>query len=62
MTNLETLQWTELSLPSQQREVLANCFLGTLSMVVSKEIWNAALKNAVNTAKNLRPESEKGEL
>lgn len=56
MTNLEMLSWAELSLQPHQREILANCFIGCLSSVVSEDIWQAALKNAVITAQNIRPE------
>ena len=58
MDNLQAYNYAELSLPPKQREVLANCFLGCLSMVVPEDIWNAALRNAVNTAIALRPEPE----
>ncbi len=58
LSNLVAYNRAEASLPPRQREVLANSFIGTLAMVVPENIWTAALRNAVNTAVALRPETE----
>lgn len=55
MTNLEAYSYTELSLAPQQREVLANCFIGCLSLLVSEDDWHKALKNAASCAQTIRP-------
>lgn len=58
MDNLELYKLMESELSPRQVEVLAQCFIGALSIVVSEENWKLALITAKRSAAAIRPELE----